>query len=94
MLCSPALASFAESKLLDFSDPGQLTLHINIERCVSRAIYGIGLIIIRMREGYEGGVWGRDRDSYARPSVLVSMVRPAKCVSLSSSQFSEALYFL
>ena len=35
---------------------------------MSHAIYGIGLIIICMREGYEGGVWGCT-DSYARPSV-------------------------
>ena len=45
-----------------------------------------------MREGYEGGVWGRTcTDSYVRPSVPnAPMVRPVKHVLLSSSQFSEA----
>ena len=50
-------------KLLDFSHRlASLTLRINR----TSAIYGIDLIIIRMREGYEGGVcldaWGQDRD--------------------------------
>ena len=67
-LCLPVLASFADSKLLDFSDPGQLTLHINRTLCVSRYIQDSPNI--RMCKGYEGGVWERDRDCYVRPSVL------------------------
>ena len=38
MLCSLVLASYADSKLLDFSDPGQLTLRINRMLGVSRYI--------------------------------------------------------
>ena len=51
------------------------------------AIYGIGLIVIRMREGYEDGVRERT-ESYC---IECSMVCPVKRVSLSSSQFSETL---
>ena len=61
------LASFADSNLLDFSDPGQLTLCINRTLGVSRYIRhrpnsytrSNVLLVIRMREGYEGRVWGR-----------------------------------
>ena len=59
-----SFGTFADSKLLEFSDPSQLTLRINRMLGVLRYIR-IGLIIILMRGGYEGGVWGRT-DSYAR----------------------------
>ena len=57
MLCWLVLASFADVNVLDFSDPSQLTLRIN-RTWVCRAIYGIGLIVIRMHEGYKGRIWG------------------------------------
>ena len=38
MLCSLVLESFADSKLLDFSDPGQLIFRINRMLGVSRYV--------------------------------------------------------
>ena len=58
-LCSLVLESFADSKLLDFSDPGQLTFCINRTLGVSRYIRHKPNNYICMREGYEGGVRGR-----------------------------------
>ena len=97
MLYSPVLASFADSKLLDFSDPDQPTLCINRMLCVSR--------YIRHRPNnytHARGLHGRGLRTRLMIAMLAllywmllaSMVCPAKCVSLSSSQFSEALHFL
>ena len=52
------LESFADSKFLDFSDPGQLAFRIN-RTLVYHGIYGIGLVVIHMCESYEGGIRGQ-----------------------------------
>ena len=62
MLCSLVLESFADSKLLDFSDLGQLTFRINRTLGVSRYIRHRPNSYIRMCEGYEGGVIIMDHD--------------------------------
>ena len=60
MLCSLVLESFADSKLLDFSDLGQLTFRINRTLGVSRYIRHRP----NMCEGYEGGVRGHMDEMY------------------------------
>ena len=73
------MESFADSKLLDFSNPGQLTFRINRKLGVSCYIYGIGLIVIRMCEGYKGGVRGHMDEvgkKTASSSVVVSCPDP------------------
>ena len=67
-LCSPVLASFADSKLLDVSRLAIAWLYIQIEHCVSCAIYGmyvlvtlgacaVGTVTIIVDGGYYEGSW-------------------------------------
>ena len=79
-LCLLVFASFADSKLLDFFDPGQLTFRIN--RTLGVSHYNTAYACTRAGSG-AGDIWIATVSN-------ASMVRPAKCVSLSSSQFSEA----
>ena len=58
------LESFADSKLLDFSDLSQLTFCINRTLGVSCNIQHKPNIAIRMREGYEGRVRGHMDEMY------------------------------
>ena len=67
MLCLLVSRSFADSKLLDFSDPGQQAFRINRMLGVSRYIQHRP-IVIRMHESYEGGVRGRMESYYIKCS--------------------------
>ena len=101
MLYSPVLASFADSKLLDFSDPGQLTLRINRTLCVSCYIRHRPNNFTHARGLRGWGLGTRSRLQIAMLTLLyrmllVSMVRPCSevCVIIELAVFRGLILFM